>query len=40
MPNQRRKMKKKKDNDNIPLNISKIFGTIFDHWLNLIKAHN
>ena len=31
---------KKKDNENIPLNISKIFGTIFDHWLDVIKAHN
>ena len=30
-------MKKK---SNISLNISKYFATIFDHWLDLIKAHN
>ena len=37
MPNERRKMKKKKD---ISLNIFKNFATIFDHRLDLIKAHN
>ena len=32
-------MKKKKKND-ISLNISKNFETIFDHRFDLIKAHN
>ena len=32
--------KKNKKNNDISLNISKNFGTIVDHRLDLIQAHN
>ena len=40
MPNSKSKIKKKKEKDDITLNISKTFTTIFDHRLDVIEEHN
>ena len=34
------KLRRTKEKNDISLNISKKFATIFDHWLDLVKPHN